>query len=229
MSTTPSPSPAPPDSSEADGARAGLLAGAGAYLLWGVLPLYFLLLEPAGPLEIVSVRVVFALLFCLALLAVARGWRRLGRVLADRRTMLLMLLAAALIFVNWLVYVIAATTGHVVEASLGYFINPIVTVLLGVAVLRERLRATQWVAVAVAVAAVLVLAVGYGSVPWLSLALAGSFGLYGLVKKAVGPRVDAVSGLTVETLWLTPLALAIVAVIASSGRLTLWSEGPAHF
>ena len=153
-SRTNSPAPEPTTG------QSGLTFGFSAYLLWGVLPLYFLLLDPAGPIEIVSVRVLFALVFCVLLLTLMRGWRRLGAVIRDRRTVMLMALAAGLIFVNWLVFILAATTGHVVEASLGYFINPLVTVLLGVLVLRERLRGVQWAAVAVDVVAVLVLALG---------------------------------------------------------------------
>lgn len=230
MSSAPSLSPenTPGAAGAATSTRSGIAYGAGSYLLWGMLPLYFLILEPAGPVEIVSVRILFALLFCLLLTAVTRGWSRLGGLLRDGRTMLTMLGAAALIFVNWFVYILAATSGHVVEAALGYFINPIVTVLLGVLLLRERLRALQWAGIGIALVAVLVLAVGYGSVPWISLALAFSFGFYGLLKRRVGGAVDAVSGLTVETAWLTPLALVLVVVLAVRGELTLFSEGLGH-
>ena len=132
--------------------------------------------------------------------------------------MLTLGLAGLLVFINWQIYVFAAVTGHVNEAALGYFINPIVTVLLGVLVLRERLRTTQWVAVGISVIAVIVLAVNYGTFPWISLALAFSFGLYGLLKKRVGPRVDALTGLAIETAWLMPLAvLQLVFVGATTG------------
>src|ERR1700712_5547655 len=121
--------------------------------------------------------------------------------------------AGCLIYVNWQTYVLATTTGHIVEASLGYFINPIVTILLGVFLLHEKLRAVQWVALAMSALAVLILGIGYGSVPWISLILAFSFGLYGLVKKQVGPRIDAVNGLTLESLWLTPIVVVQLFVV----------------
>ena len=184
----------------------GLIYAISAYLLWGILPIYFLALVPSGAWEIVAWRVVFSLVFCAIALTVMRAWRTFGRLLTDRRVLLTMGLTGALIYVNWQTYVIATVSGHVVEAALGYFINPIVTVFLGVIVQRERLRVAQWVAVGVSVIAVVVLAIGYGSLPWIALILAFSFGLYGLIKKRVGGRVDALSGLTLETMWLTPVA-----------------------
>lgn len=207
---------------------AGLAFAAGAYGLWGLLPIYFLSLEPTGPIEIVAWRIVLSLIFCFLLLAVTRGWASLRGTLLDRRAMLLLGLAGALIVVNWLTYVAATLTGHVLEAALGYFLTPIVTVLLGVLVLRERLRRAQWVAIGISALAALVLAVGYGSVPLVALTLAFSFGLYGLVKKKVGPNVDAIVGLTVETAWLTPLALAGLAILAATTGLTLGAAGPGH-
>jgi chloramphenicol-sensitive protein RarD len=137
-------------------------------------------------------------------------------------------LAGALIYVNWQTYVLATVSGHVVEAALGYFINPIVTVFLGVVVQREKLRVAQWVAVGVSVIAVIVLAVGYGSMPWIALILAFSFGLYGLIKKRVGNRVDALSGLTLETMWLTPVAIIQLVVVAVTGALTIGTAGVWH-
>jgi chloramphenicol-sensitive protein RarD len=207
---------------------AGLAFAVGAYGLWGLLPVYFLSLEPTGPIEIVAWRVVLSLVFCVLLLVVTRGWASLNRTLLDRRAMLLLGLAGALIVINWLTYVVATLSGHVVEAALGYFLNPIVTVLLGVVVLRERLRPAQWAAIGISALAGLVLAIGYGSVPFVALTLAFSFGLYGLVKKKVGPKVDAIVGLTVETAWLTPLALAGLAVLAATTGLTLGAAGPVH-
>jgi chloramphenicol-sensitive protein RarD len=130
-------------------------------------------------------------------------------------------IAGALIYVNWQTYVFATVSGHIVEAALGYFINPIVTVFLGVLVQREKLRVAQWVAVGVSIVAVVVLAVGYGSVPWIALAVAFSFGLYGLIKKRVGGSVDAVSGLTLETMWLTPVAIVQLIVVGATVGITL--------
>jgi chloramphenicol-sensitive protein RarD len=202
----------------------GLAFGIAAYALWGVLPLFFLLLRPATAFEIVAWRIVLSLIFCALLLTVTRGWPALMVIVRDRRTSLILGGAGLLILVNWLVYVYATLSGHVVEAALGYFTNPIVTVLLGVFVLRERLRPLQWVAIGVTVVAVLILALNYGQFPFIALALAFSFGFYGLVKKQVGGRVDAVSGLTVETAWLTIPATAMLIVLGSSGLLTIGTE-----
>ncbi len=138
-------------------------------------------------------------------------------------------LAAGLIAVNWLVYVYGVTTGQAVEASLGYFINPLVSVLLGVVVLKEKLRPLQWAAVGIGFVAVGVLTVSYGKLPWIALTLAFSFGLYGFMKKRVGPRVDAVTSLSVETIVLAPLAAATMIVLAVNGTATLVTQGAGHF
>ncbi len=204
----------------------GLAYAVSSYLLWGLLPVLFFLLSASGAIEIVAWRIVLSLVFCALLITVARGWPRLVELLRDRRSLLTLALAAVLILVNWTVYVFASTSGHVVEASLGYFTNPIVTVLLGVLVLRERLRPLQWVAVGVSAIAVIVIAVGYGSMPWIALALASSFGLYGLVKNRVGGRVDALSGLTVETAVLAPAAAAVLVVIGLTSGLSAVELGP---
>lgn len=206
---------------ETRSARAGLAFGVGAYALWGAMPIYFLQMAPAGPFEIVGWRIVFSLVFCALLIAATRAWRPFGAVLRDRRSVLLLGLGGVLIYANWTIYVSATTTQHVVEAALGYFINPIVTVLLGVLVLHERLRPAQWAAVGLSGVAVLVLAVESGAMPWISLGLAFSFGLYGLVKKQVGTRVDVLSGLTLETAWLTPVAAVQLAVLAGGPGLVL--------
>jgi chloramphenicol-sensitive protein RarD len=217
-----------PDRAETGTFRAGLGYSLAAYGLWGVLPVYFFLLAPAGPFEIVGWRVVFSLVFCVFLLAVTRSWRRMRAVLGSRRTVLLMGLAGACIYINWTIYVLAVTTGHVIEGALGYFINPILTVLLGVLVLREKLRPAQWAAVALSALAVLVIAIGYGVFPWIALGLAVTFAAYGLVKKLVGGRVDAVSGLALETAWLTPVAVVQLVALGVSGALTFSTEGTPH-
>jgi chloramphenicol-sensitive protein RarD len=192
-----------------------------AYLLWGLLPAYFLLLRPAGAIEIVALRVLLALVFCAILLTVTRGWPAFLAVVRHRRSLLMMGIAAVFIAANWLGYVYASTSGLIVEGALGYFINPIVVVLLGVVVLRERLRVLQWIAIAVSAVAVVVLAIGYGAVPWIALLLAFSFGFYGLVKKLVGGTVDAVSGLTLETAWLAvPAAIALSVIAGTDGLVT---------
>ncbi|WP_315279936.1 EamA family transporter RarD [Kocuria carniphila] len=209
--------------------RAGFLYGFGAYGIWGLLPLYFVLLLPATAYEIVSMRVLFSVLFCLILLALTRSLGTLVQLFRDGKAVIALVIAGVLIATNWLLYVVATTTGHTLEASLGYFINPIVAVLLGVIVLREKLRPLQWAAIAVGFLAVLIMSVVYGSVPWLSLALAFSFGFYGLVKSTIGGRYPALVTLTGETAAIAPLALAAVFFLNSDGQITLFSEGAGHF
>lgn len=208
------PTPARPARSEAS---VGVVQAIIAYGLWGLMPLLFAAMAPAGAFEIVAWRIVFGLVFCAVAIAVTRSWLRTRTLMAQRRVMLVMGLAAVLILVNWTVYVAATTTGHTVEAALGYFINPLVTIALGVVVLRERLRPLQWTAVGISVVAVVVIAVGYGRLPWISMVLAFSFGLYGLVKKRVSGTVDALSGLTIETVWLLPIAVVALVVLGTTG------------
>ncbi|WP_419819486.1 EamA family transporter RarD [Glaciibacter flavus] len=203
----------------------GLVYAIAAYGLWGFLPIYFIALAPTGPFEIVAWRILFSLVFCALLLTVTRGWPGFFALLRQPRITLTMGVAGALIFINWQTYVYATVSGQVVEAALGYFINPIVTVFLGVLVLHERMRPLQWAAVGVSIIAVVVLAVGYGSLPWIALALALSFGFYGLIKKRVGPRVDAVGGLTLETLWLAPVAAVVIAIVGATTGLTFGHAG----
>ena len=175
--------------------RQGVLLGASAYLMWGLFPLYWPLLKPLGALEILSHRIVWSLGVMLLLLAVTGrlGWLRT----AQRSKLLWLTLASGLIAVNWLLYIWAVNAGHVVETSLGYFINPLLSVLLGVLVLDERLRRLQWFSLGLALVAVLVLSLEYGRPPWIALGLAPSFALYGLVKKKAG--VGALESLSFET------------------------------
>ena len=180
--------------------RSGLLFGAGAYVWWGLCPGFFLLLLPAGAPEILAHRFVWSAVFLLVLLAVVR---RLGDVRRlSARTWLLLLAAAVFIAINWGTYIWAVTHGHVVDAALGYFINPLVSVALGVVIFRERLNRWQFVALGLAVVAVVILTAEVGEVPYIALVLAVSFGLYGLIKKVVDadPRVSVM----VETLWALP-------------------------
>lgn len=199
-----------------------------AYLLWGFLPLYFLVLLPIGPFELVAWRILLSLAFCVILLTVLRGWGRLIAIIRQPRLLAWTALAAGLIYVNWQVFILAALTGHIIETSLGYFMNPIVTVLLGVLLLRERVRTTQWVALALAAVAVGVIVVGYGAFPWIALSLAFSFGLYGFVKKRIGPSVDAVSGLTLESAWLVPVAGVLIIVVSATTGLEMGANGVWH-
>jgi chloramphenicol-sensitive protein RarD len=210
------------------GSTRGALYALGAYLLWGVLPIYFLQLKPTGPFEVVAWRIILAFVFCLLLLTVLRMWRPFLAIVRQPRLMGLTAVAGVLIYVNWQTYLFGALTDRVIETSLGYFINPIVTVLLGVIVLRERLRLVPWIAIGLAVVAVAVIVIGYGAFPWIALTLAFSFGFYGLVKKQIGPAVDAVSGLTLESLWLLPVAAIQLVFVANLTGITLGTAGTLH-
>lgn len=215
-------------SSTVDEARRGTAFGAGAYLLWGLFPLYFRLLLPAGAIEILVHRVVWSLLVCLVLVAVLRdgGWVR--PLLAAPRRLLPLGVAAGFIALNWGVYIHGVNSGQVVESALGYFISPLVTVLLGVLLLRERLRPLQWGAVGLGAVAVVVLTVDYGHPPWLALLIAGSFAMYGLMKKRIGAELGALGSLTAETAMLFPFALAALVWIEATGRGTLTEQAPWH-
>lgn len=209
--------------------RIGILYAIGAYALWGGFPLYFLALAPASAVEVVGFRIILSLVVCALLIWISRGWSRFAALLRDRRRSLLMLVAAAVIYLNWLVYIFAALAGHVIEAALGYFINPLVTVLLGVVVLRERMRPAQWAALGIALVAIVVIVVGYGSFPWIAIVLAVTFAAYGLVKRVVGAQVDALAGLTLETAWLAPLAIIQLVLVATvGGGLAFGAHGVPH-
>ncbi|MGN8247265.1 EamA family transporter RarD [Cellulomonas soli] len=208
--------------------RLGLTCGIAAYSLWGVLPLYFPLMAPAGAVEIIAHRVVWSLVVCLLLLAVTRSWSGFAAAVRDRRTVLVLAAASTLLAVNWLVFVFGVLTDRVVDTALGYFVNPLVTVGLAVLVLRERLRPVQWVALGVAASAVVVISVGYGTVPWIALVLATSFGLYGLLKNRVGRTVGAVPGLAVETAVLAPVALGYLGWLAAAGTSSFGQHGAGH-
>ncbi|WP_067197697.1 EamA family transporter RarD [Microbacterium sp. XT11] len=218
-----------PDTTARASRTAGVAYAGAAYLLWGVLPLYFLLLAPTGPWEVVAWRVLLSFVFCLVLLTVTRGWRALGVIVRQPKLLGLTALAGVLIYANWQVFLIGTLTEHVVETSLGYFINPITTVLLGVFVLKERIRAAQWAAIGIAAVAVLVIVVVYGSFPWIALSLTASFGIYGLIKKQIGPAVDAVSGLTLESFWLIPIAVVQLIVVGTTPEgITMGQHGVWH-
>ena len=203
-----------------------MASGLTAYALWGLFPLYFPLLEPAGGLEIVAHRVLWSLLFIAALLTVVRRWSLVRALVVDRRRLLVLAGAAVLIAANWLVFVYGVNSGHVVETSLGYFINPLVSVVLGVVVLGERLRRLQWTAVGIAAIAVGVLTLDYGRLPWIALSLAFTFGLYGLLKKVV--RVEAAPGLFVETALVALPAVVVLALLHADGSGTFGNVGAGH-
>lgn len=194
--------------------------------MWGTFPLYWTLLEPGGAIEILAHRIVWSSLTMVVILVAWRRVPQLRALLRDRRRLLLICAAAVVITVNWGGYIWGVNNGRVVETSLGYFINPLVTVLMGVLVLDERLRRLQWIAMGIALVAVVVLAVDYGRPPWIALLLAFSFGTYGLLKKQAG--VGAVESITVETLVLTPVALSYVVWLVATGHSNFGSHGFAH-
>jgi chloramphenicol-sensitive protein RarD len=206
--------------------RRGFLLGAAAYAMWGLFPLYWPLLKPALAIEILAHRVFWSLVVMLLLVALLGRSRRLRAVIAHRRTLAILSFAALVIAVNWGTYIWGVNNGHVVETSLGYFINPLVTVLMGVIVLGERLRRLQWVALGIAFLAVVGLTVEYGRPPWVALALAFSFAFYGLAKKQA--NVGAVESLSVETLILAPVAAGYILWLMSQGTSTFGTEGLGH-
>lgn len=208
--------------------RVGLTYALSAYAVWGLFPLYFMALMPANPFEVVSFRVIFSLVFSALLVSVTRGWRRLWAVVRTPRVMWWLCAAGILIFVNWEIFIVAVYQNKVIETSLGYFINPLITVALGVGIYRERLRPLQWMAVALGFVAVVVLTFAYGQLPWIALTLAFSFGLYGFVKKRVGNRVGAVAGLAIETAWVLPIAIIQMIVVSIFGGLSAFTLGPTH-
>ncbi|PWI17266.1 EamA family transporter RarD [Streptomyces sp. Act143] len=206
--------------------RTGLLNGFAAYGMWGLFPLYFPLLKPAGPFEVLAHRMVWSLLVVALALLVLRRWAWAGELLRQPRRLALIAVAAAVIAVNWGVYIWAVNNDRVVEASLGYFINPLVTIAMGVLLLKERLRPVQWAAVGVGAGAVVVLTVGYGRPPWISLILAFSFATYGLVKKKV--NLGGLESLAAETAMQFLPAAGYLIWLASRGDATILTEGPGH-
>jgi chloramphenicol-sensitive protein RarD len=212
----------------------GLLFGFGAYLIWGSFPLIILMLAFASPLEIVTWRIIFGFLVAAGLTTLTRSWPAIIGVLKDKNLMKWMTIATVLIAVNWVVYVIGVASHQTIQASLGYFINPLVTILLAVIFLGEKLSVAQWVATGFGTLAVIVLSFDYGQPPWIALILAGSFGIYGLAKNKLGGRVTAINSFAIEAGMLLPLAglqLVILALGASSngggiqfGQIGFWGS-----
>ena len=197
-------------------ARSGLLLGLSAYLLWGFLPLYFKAIHQVGSVEIVSHRIVWSLFFLGLLAALWKKWPAIRTALATPRLVMTLALTATLIGINWLIYIYAVVSGHVLEGSLGYYLNPLVNVLLGVVLLKERLSRFQKVAVGLAALGVAILAAGAGSALWISLSLAASFAFYGYLRK-VAP-VDSLEGLSIETILLCPIALGWILWLQQTGE-----------
>ena len=202
--------------------RRGLAFGISAYVIWGFFPIFMQWLEPAGALEIVAWRSISSLVVCIAIVAVIRAWGRIRTILSDRKVVGRLAAASFLIAINWGTMVYAVLIGQVASTSLGYYINPLLTVGLGVLVLKERLRPLQWTAIGIATVAVIAIAVDMGTVPWISLTLATSFGLYSFIKKAVGHKVDALTGLTLETAFQLPVALGVLVWVYAMGERTLF-------
>ncbi len=203
--------------------RTGILLGVAAYLCWGFFPLYWPLLDPTSSVEILAHRVVWSLFFCAFLLTVTNKWSAFRRIWTERRLLPILAFASVAVAINWGVFIYGVTNDHVIETSLGYFINPLVTVLLGVFVLRETLRPIQWFAVGVGSLAVVVLTVDYDRLPIIALAVAFSFATYGFLKKKA--NLGAVEGLTMETAILAPVALIYLVGLQLHGSLTFAHEG----
>ena len=206
--------------------RRGVALGAAAYLCWGFFPLYWPLLEPAGALEVLAHRFVWSMVFVLVAITVMGRWAQFRAIARDRRLMLILTAASVTIAVNWGGFIYGVTNGHVIETSLGYFINPLVTVLLGVFVLKETLRPVQWTAIAIGASAVVVLTVDYGRLPWIALMVAFSFAAYGFLKKKAD--LGAFEGLGMETAILFPVALTFLVALQLRGSLTFGHDGPAN-
>ncbi len=206
--------------------RLGYLYGLGAYTIWGFIPAYFKLLRPAGALEVLAHRIVWSLIFMVILLTVIRRWGRIRELVTNRAALAGVTVAAALIGVNWGTYIYGVNHDRIVETALGYFINPLVVIVLGVVLLHERLRPWQWAAVGMGTVAVGVLTVDYGRPPWIALVLALSFGFYGLVKKRLGlPPTD---GLLAESAVLALPALATIGFLSLSGPVAFGHVSAFH-
>ena len=208
--------------------RAGLINGVSAYLLWGLIPLLFAAAAPTGALELVSHRVIWALLFCAILLIFTGGFKRTWQVVKSGRTFRLLTLASVLIAINWTAFVYGVETGHLVEVSLGYYLNPLISIGLGVILLGEKLRPLQWAAVGFGLIAVVIVGISLGRMPYLSFTVALSFGLYGLVKNKVGNRVGALEGMTIESAVLAVPSIIFLIVLGSQGLSTFTGFGASH-
>ena len=194
----------------------GLLFGFGAYLIWGSFPLIITMLVFASPLEVVTWRIVFGFMVAAALTSFTKSWPAIIGVLKDKNLMKWMTIATVFIAINWVVYVIGVSSHQTIQASLGYFINPLVTILLAVIFLGEKLSKAQWVATGFGTLAVIVLTFDYGQPPWIALILAGSFGIYGLAKNKLGGKVTGINSFAIEAGMLLPLA-AIQLIILAAG------------
>jgi chloramphenicol-sensitive protein RarD len=202
--------------------RYGVITGLGAYLMWGLLPLFWPLLKPATALEILGHRIIWSLLFVIVLMQITNSWQVVLKTIRDIKQSGLVVLASFFVATNWGVYIWAVNDNHVVETSLGYFINPLVSVLIGMFFFNEKLRPLQKLAVAIAGVAVLILSFDYGRLPWIALVLAGSFGIYGGLKKQI--NLPAVPGLMMETVLLLPATMIYLTWLYQSTEAILLSN-----
>ncbi|WP_449277816.1 EamA family transporter RarD [Leucobacter sp. GX24907] len=211
-------------------ARSGFLFGLAAYLCWGAFPLFFSLLTDVDPFQIIPFRVASAMLFCVVLVTALRAWRPVAGILRSRRSLFWFTVSGLLLYINWQLFVLGIVTGHIIETALGYFINPLFTILIGVFVRRERLRPAQWAAVGIAAVGVVISSIAYGVFPWISVGLAFTFGLYSAVRKIANENVDAITALTVETLVTTPVLVVqlVVVWLLAGGVGYIGSEFVAH-
>jgi chloramphenicol-sensitive protein RarD len=206
-------------------ATTGLLFGVSAYLIWGSFPLVITAASFANPLEVVVWRVVFGFLFAALLVSITGAWKPILELARSPKKLGWIAVAALFIFINWETYVIAVATGNTIESSLGYFINPLITILFAVVLLKEKLRPMQWAALSIGLVAVIVLTLDYGRPPWIALVLALSFAIYSLAKNKVGKSIPALQSFTLESAIVLPIVIIQLAVIAASGPIMLLS-GP---
>lgn len=218
-----------PEIANQDEARRGIIYGVLAYGWWGLMPIFFRALEPASPLEILAQRILWAAVLCALIIAGQRDFDSILRIIRQPRSVFLLTLAAYVLGLNWGTYIYAVDIGNVLEASLGYFINPLMMVLVGVIVLGERMSALQWSAVALGTLAVLVISIDYGELPWIALTLATSFTIYGYIKKTLGGGIGATQTMMIESVVLLPFAFGVLIWLGYSGeQLTFASEGVTH-
>jgi chloramphenicol-sensitive protein RarD len=201
----------------------GILYGLSSYLMWGVFPVYFKLLYDVPPLQILGHRVAWSLVLLALVISLRREWPQMRQALRSRRTLTIYTLAALLLSANWLIYIWAVQQGHIVETSLGYFTNPLMSVLLGVIFLRERLRPVQWLPVGLAAFGVIYLTIQFGSLPWIALALAFTFGMYGFVKKLA--PLNSLHSLTLETGLLFVPAVVFLGFVQTTGEGAFAQDG----
>jgi chloramphenicol-sensitive protein RarD len=204
----------------------GYIYGVIAYGLWGLAPLYWPLVEPSTALETLAHRMVWSLFFLIIINLVLRNWKKIFESMKDRRVMLLLLAAAIAVTTNWGLYIWAVTNEHVIDSSLGYFINPLINVALGIFVFAEKLKKVQWLAIGIAATGVLWLTVNSGSIPWIGLILGFSFSIYGMLKKLAG--LDGVESLTIESIWVFPIALGYLIYLGVTSQLVFGSAGISH-